>query len=139
MNSRRLLRGFLAWIALAVASCYADSAPSPQIALIPRPVNCTLQDGHFDLGPATTVGIATGADEAKDAAAFLREWMTYATSGNRLLDAPVAENGGGAVIFTKGGAKARWGEEGYGLEITAKRVLIRANSAAGFFYGAETL
>ena len=108
-------------------------------AVIPRPVELALQAGHFEVGPATAVGVVSGADEAREAAAFLCDWLTQATGRERPVKTLVDEKLPGGIIFTKHGAKPEWGEEGYGLEITSKQVLIRANSAAGFFYGFETL
>ena len=107
--------------------------------VIPRPVKLVLQAGHFEVGPATAVGVVSGADEAREAAAFLCDWLTQATGGARPVNTFVDEERPRGIIFTKRGAKPEWGEEGYGLEITSKQVLIRANSAAGFFYGVETL
>jgi hexosaminidase len=160
MKSRRPFKDFcarfaiqticMAWIALTAAGGDLDPsqsrsiegqplAPPAAITLMPRPVKFDLQTGRFDLGADTTVGIGAGADEAKDAAAFLNDWLVQATGGKHPVNASVLENQVGAVIFTTHGAKSQWGEEGYGLEITPKQALIRANSAAGFFYGVETL
>ena len=107
--------------------------------VIPRPVELVLQAGHFQVGPATAIGVVNGADEARDAAAFLSDWLTQATGGERPVNTVENEERFRGIIFTKHGAKPEWGKEGYGLEITSKRTLIRANSAAGFFYGVETL
>jgi hexosaminidase len=107
--------------------------------VIPRPVKLVLQAGHFKVGPATEVGVVSGADDAREAAAFLSDWLTQATGGARPVNTFVDEERPRGIIFTKRGAKPEWGEEGYGLEITSKQALIRANSAAGFFYGVQTL
>jgi hexosaminidase len=107
--------------------------------VIPRPVKLVLQAGNFQVGPATAVGVVSGADDAQEAAAFLNEWLTQVTGGARPVNTFVDEKRPRGIIFTKRGAKPEWGEEGYGLEITPKQVMIRANSAAGFFYAVQTL
>ncbi len=113
--------------------------PSAMPVVIPRPVKLVLQAGHFEVGPATTVGVVSGADDAREAASFLCDWLTPATGGARTVNTVVDGEWPRGIILTKRGAKPEWSEEGYGLEITPKQVLIRANSAAGFFYGVETL
>ena len=44
--------------------------------VIPRPAKLVLQAGHFEVGPATAVGVVNGADDAREAAAFLSDWLT---------------------------------------------------------------
>jgi hexosaminidase len=141
---------FVVGIALAAAGVIAGCARSRPVekraqtppaapAVIPRPVKLVPQPGHFEVGPATAVGVVRGADEARGAAAFLSDWLRQATGGARPVNTFEDEEQPRGIIFTKRGAKPEWGEEGYGLEITSKQVLVRANSAAGFFYGVQTL
>ena len=124
--------------AIAGVSLSAQTKPTAP-AVIPRPVKLVLQAGHFEVGPATAVGVIKGADDARDAAAFLSDWLTHATGRARPVNTLRNETRSRGIVFTKRGAKPEWGKEGYGLEITPKQVVIRANSAAGFFYAVETL
>ncbi len=132
-----------AWVIVGCARLrpVEKSAQTPVATpvVIPRPAKLVLQAGHFKVGPATVVGVVSGADDAREAAAFLSDWLTQATGGAHPVNTFVDEERPQGIIFTKRGAKPEWGEEGYGLEITSKQVLIRANSAAGFFYGVQTL
>ncbi len=45
----------------------------------------------------------------------------------------------GSIVLTRKGAGKRVGEEGYQLSVAPEQLLIRANSEAGLFYGAQTL
>jgi hexosaminidase len=149
--AKRVVQGlFVVGVALAAAWAIVGCArlsttekrsetPPATPVVIPRPVKLVQQAGHFEIGPATLVRVVSGADEAREAAAFLSDWLTQATGGARPVNTVVDEGRPTGVIFTKRGAKAEWGEEGYGLEITSKQALVRANSAAGFFYGVQTL
>jgi hexosaminidase len=136
---------FMVWIALSAAGLIVGCAPLPPgeapapALVIPRPGKLAQQARHFEVGPATEVGVVSGSEDAHEAAGFLSDWLTQATGGARPVSTYVDEGRSQAVIFTKRRAKQEWGEEGYGLEITSKQVLIRANSDAGFFYGVQTL
>ncbi len=141
---------FVAGIALAAAAVIvgcarlrpAEKSAQTSVAtpvVIPRPAKLVLQAGHFNVGPATAVGIESEADDALEAAAFLSDWLIQATGDAHPVNTFVDEERPRGIIFTKRGAKPEWGEEGYGLEITSKQAFIRANSAAGFFYGVQTL
>jgi hexosaminidase len=147
---RMIQHFFVAGIALAAAGIIMGCArlrpveksaqtPVATPTVIPRPVKLVLQAGYFKVGPATAVGVESGADDARGAAAFLSDWLTKATGGAHPVNTFVDEELPHGITFMKRGAKPEWGEEGYGLEITSKQVLIRANSAAGFFYGVQTL
>ena len=147
---RALRNSFLMGIALAAAGVIvgcarpsvvekrAETTPATPV-VIPRPVKLVLQAGQFEVGPATAVGVVSGADNAREAAAFLSDWLKQATGGAQPVSTFSDDKQPRGIIFTQRGAKPEWGEEGYGLEITPKQVLIRANSAAGFFYAVQTL
>lgn len=114
----------------ALASAVA-AAPS----LVPLPAKLELGEGVFTLTARTRLLAGPGADKA---AAFLADALRPAT-GYRLL---VSEDGAGApqaILLTTEGADAGLGREGYALNVTPERVIIRAPSAAGLFYGVQTL
>src|SRR5579862_8473325 len=107
---------FVIGIALAAAGAIVGCAqlrpaetrsPSPPArpVVIPRPVKLVLQAGHFEVGPATAVGVVSGADDAREAAAFLGDWLTQAAGGAHPVNTFVDEERPRAVIFTKRGAK----------------------------------
>ncbi len=54
---------------------------------------------------------------------------------SRITDTP----SGGRIVLTRDGAPEKAGEQGYSLETSADRLIIRANNATGLFYGVQSL
>jgi hexosaminidase len=97
-------------------------------------VSVTRGAGAFTLTAHTTIVAPAGLDRV---AWQLADYLAPAT-GWRL---PVRRTaGGGPVIALRlDPSLALLGEEGYRLEVTPRRVTIRAAGAAGVFYGIQTL
>jgi hexosaminidase len=56
------------------------------------------------------------------------------------IDASIkAQSSPGSITLTRKGAEKRVGQEGYHLSISSDQIIIRANGAAGLFYGVQTL
>ncbi|NGN66311.1 beta-N-acetylhexosaminidase [Streptomyces sp. A7024] len=85
-------------------------------------------DGHFLLTPATTLSAATGTEGV---ARWIRATIGAAT-GLPLDPGPA----GGGIELVIDAARPR---EGYRLAVAAGGVRIEGGSAAGVFYGAQTL
>ncbi|HEY0059189.1 MAG TPA: family 20 glycosylhydrolase, partial [Flavisolibacter sp.] len=109
-------------------------SPGPEIAIIPEPVTMTRGSGSFVLPQGVVIEAPTGP-EIKGVTDFLQKrfsrptgkTVTFSSSAPaiRLLLNKPANN----VI----------GKEGYQLSVTPSGIVIRANEAAGLYYGAQTL
>ena len=108
--------------------------------LVPKPLKIERSRGRFLLGPGTRVYFQEGSAEAARAAKWLA-WFLSRGAGLRLR--AEAWKGKGTpsfgVLFTRRGAKAELGREGYVLEVRPASVAIRSVGGAGLFYGAQTL
>ena len=129
-------------IALALGFNPAHSAPqSPLwrsgVRLIPYPQKVILGGEDFFFGSTVAVVLDDEADEADRFAAgeltarLRADWGIEALIGEK----PTA----GLIVLTRSGAPAEAGEQGYRLETAADRLTVRANGAAGLFYGVQTL
>lgn len=126
----------MAFAALALVLCQvmlADEMPS--VALVPRPVQLKLTRGAFELTAATILVARPGAEaEAEQLGASLR-----APTG---LPLPVArkQTARNTIILELDRAlETGLGSEGYRLSVDTSRILIRAATEAGLFYGGITL
>jgi hexosaminidase len=110
-----------------------------QGGVIPLPAETVLGVGSFSIGPATTVRVPGGDRGAAAAARYLAELWSRTnhltlpvTAGTPSIDT----SSGGSITFRH---RRGFGPEGYGLEVTPRRITVSSSSAAGLFYGAVTL
>lgn len=119
-------------IILGLVVCAQPSTP----AIIPQPVQLQQGQGFFTL-PAT-VTIVTNSKEAVPVAQMLGTQITRATALPYNIKEQ-AEKINGALHLHMGNNIAGIGQEGYLLNVTANDVQVQANTAAGLFYGVQTL
>lgn len=104
-------------------------------AIIPRPERLEVQSGSFTLKPGTQIQVeAFCRSEGELLAQRLRSSTGY--------EIPVVHGAGHAattIELTAQGARAGLGTDGYELEVTADKVVIRAAVSAGIFYGTQSL
>lgn len=117
-------------IFLALSSI-AQVAP---INLIPQPVEQKDGKGYFKLSQNTTIGINSA--EGQQIAEFFNQKIKKSTGYNfKIVQAKSAP----LCFFINSVPDQKFGDEGYSLEVTTKKVIIRANKQAGLFYGMQTL
>lgn len=119
----------------------AASPPStdPAPAIIPAPTSVTSTPGEsFTLTPGTRILVGSDSSGAMAAATALAEILRPSTG----YPFPVSRQGDHSTAHSirfKLVDSAGLGEEGYRLDVTPGAVLLRANTAAGLFYGVQTL
>jgi hexosaminidase len=112
--------------------------------VIPAPASVTAIGGPgFTLTATTAIEVPAGSDDAvrvgEQLASLLRPATGFPLSvTKRRADPPVAPTGAPTIALVLEPGQAH-GAEGYALEADARGVSIRANTAAGLFYGAQTL
>ncbi|MEJ7780104.1 MAG: family 20 glycosylhydrolase [Daejeonella sp.] len=106
-----------------------------KIAIIPQPVSLVKGAGHFTL-PKNVVIQAPSSPELSTAIATLRDRLSEPT-GYRVIS--VSSSPAPTVKLQLNSlADADLGNEGYKLSVTPTQVTIRANRAAGLFYGIQS-
>lgn len=116
----------------------ADAAPVPaNCRIIPRPVRMECGQGEFTLAGKTVIStpriVATGA--SRQAGQFLADRLVAAGVPVR-LEARGQEDG---AISLSVSPDFGLGTEGYELEVTPRRIRVKASGAAGAFYAVQTL
>jgi len=122
----------------AVCECWAGREPtaSQSVAnIIPDPVELEVGEGRFVFSKRMRV-IASGA--ARPEADKLIDYLAPAI-GYRLKIAEGRADRNAIVLSIDGALKKQLGEEGYKLDVSPKRIDIRAAESAGLFYGIQTL
>jgi hexosaminidase len=106
-----------------------------QISIIPQPVTVTGMEGEFILKPDTVVV----TDKA--AAAVARRFTAdiAAATGYKLKIAEAAHARDNSIVLGIDDSLGKLGAEGYRLDVTSKRVTVRAPKPAGVFYGTQSI
>jgi len=119
--------------------------PNAEIAappsLIPQPASVQVLRGAFHLRRGTDILVSPGVPEARQVGAYLANALA-APTGFHLKVAEAAKGSArrGAIVLTlTSGQQGSAHPEGYDLEVTRRGVHIQAPSAAGLFYGVQTL
>ncbi len=107
-----------------------------QIAIIPQPVKLVENAGHFLL-PQSIVIVSPTEPEMKQVNAFLSDRLSVPTGIPVVVKSSDA-NATVQLILNKKEDNII-GKEGYNLSVTPSNIIIKANDAAGLFYGVQTL
>ncbi|WP_207425430.1 beta-N-acetylhexosaminidase [Pedobacter sp. SYSU D00535] len=133
MSFKRLLVFFaFCFLSTTVFSQTSES----KISIIPEPVTLNRMEGYFTLPEEVNIRAAQ-APEILHTANFLRGRINSA-SGKKVS---ISQGDDHATIRLQKNADEDpvLGQEGYRLAVSGKGIVIRANTAAGLFYGAQTL
>ena len=107
-----------------------------QFAIIPEPVKIIAKNGQYILPAHLTIAAGSTADLQKTTS-FLKNKLAVATGYRVNIASGTSTAVIRLVLLTK--PDAELGKEGYKLSVNSKGVTIKANEAAGIFYGAQTL
>ncbi|MGA3328598.1 MAG: family 20 glycosylhydrolase [Terriglobia bacterium] len=134
---------FAAVLLTAVAGLAKEPGASSTLplSLIPQPVSVQVLPGAFRLQRGTAILVSPGVPEARQVGVYLAS-VVAAPTGFQLKVAEAAKGSsrrGAVVLSLTGGPHGSANPEGYDLEVTRRGVHIQAPSAAGLFYGVQTL
>jgi hexosaminidase len=107
-------------------------AQTEQIHIIPQPASMTQSKGTYTLSSPAAIGVTQAT--AMPVAKSLQERLQRVTG----YPAPIQKNGQIRLELLSQ-ADTSLGKEGYQLSVTTTGVTIRANEAAGLFYGCQSL
>ena len=126
---------------LALVLCFAIAAPAAVTggaekgpSVIPIPVRVTPAPGAFELTRGTRIAVESSDPRAREVAEYLARFLQGPTGYPLPI---VTEGKKGDIRLAIRQAKA--GSESYRLDVSQTSVTITAPSAAGLFYGVQTL
>jgi hexosaminidase len=124
----------LMWLLFVVLCFFSTTVLSQkQISIIPQPVSVKAGEGSFRLTSST--GIQISSDELKNVSSYLSTYLGRATGFPLKVSNGSSSNG--SIQLSLGGKKGN--KEAYDLQVSSNGIKITADSAAGIFYGIQTL
>lgn len=123
------------FVALLFVSMNAQQAKFSTLNIIPEPVSVVEKQGVFTLPQKVSVLRPSAADNDV-AVDFLVKKLQEATGHT----VSVRHSGRATIqLLLNATQDAAIGKEGYTLQVNAKNIVVKANTAAGLFYGVQTL
>ncbi len=105
------------------------------LRIIPQPRTVERKEGIFPLRGVVTIAVASGSAEDRFAAGLLQQEIESATPAQTRL----VSGAEGQIVLALSGAPPEVGEEGYRIDAASDGVRVSANTAAGLFYGVQTM
>ena len=126
----------IAMASLTIACGRGSSAPH---TLVPAPITVEMPGGDdFVVSAKTVIGVTPGDEQAAWVGRYLSDFIGLA-AGDQPPRLDTASTPAAGMIHLGISPVEGAGEEGYQLTVSADRVVIAANHAAGLFYGVQTL
>ena len=126
----------LAFCILSFVVVYSQSAT--EIAVIPQPVSLEKTGNGFTITEGTCI-MAGRQPDVQRVARFFAERLRTVTGFAMNLETANPSKPNSIVFSLNEKSDAQLGTEGYTLAVNNTGVQVRANSAAGLFYGVQTL
>ena len=111
-----------------------------EISIIPRPVQLEKTTGSFSISKATTIMVENpDLESLRVARMFADRIQTAGGMSLKVVETKKYVAHKDVILFTTTGSDATLGKEGYQLSVSRDNVKIMAPTAAGLFYGMQTV
>lgn len=126
---------FLLTVGFVLSMLTSVSAAEASYRIIPLPSKIELTKGKFTLTNQTKIVYPQDDEKMKCNAQFLSDYL-FETTGNRLT---ITSRGSKANAIVLDNSLKNKNTEAYTLSVSSKTIAIKGASAAGVFYGIQTL
>jgi hexosaminidase len=104
-----------------------------QVTVIPQPQSVKVEKGNFQISKSSSITFQQ--KEAKNVAHYLQDKLQQQTG----IQVKVTQHKGNIQLQMLSRYDSVIGQEGYHLTVSNSKILLKANTAAGLFYGANSL
>lgn len=119
-----------------IIACFSSMAQNKKsVSIIPQPVSVKEGSGNFKLTSETAIEVSSS--ELSSLGKYLSDKLAPATGFSNKVNTVSSFSNGSIQLRLSG--KAAKNKEAYDLVVTPSAVTITADSAAGLFYGVQTL
>jgi hexosaminidase len=122
------------WVPVLV--CLFTHGMGQDLSIIPEPVALKRNTGTFTLSNSAVVSTPARQPEVARVAAYFNDKIKTSTG----MSLRTTEGGSSGIqLILNPTADQKLGKEGYTLDVATQGITIKANTAAGLFYGVQTL
>ncbi len=133
------MKSFSLILLLSFAVHFVSGQAAGDISLIPQPVSIEKRNGQFQLSASTGIVTADNNEEVRKVVGFFTEAARGSTGYPLPVQASKNDLSSSISFSLNTTQDAVLGKEGYTLDVTPASVSIQANTAAGLFYGTQSL
>jgi hexosaminidase len=124
------------WICLLVLSSSVIMGQDNHLDITPTPQSLVQKNGHFTLNSKTSFAIGKNQRaDLKKVAAYFQSKILYSTGYNL----NIKNSGSSNAISLQIDKSLKIGNEGYQLTVTPKKVIVKAKTPQGIFYGMQSV
>ncbi len=124
------------WICLLVLSSSVIMGQDNHLDITPIPQSLVQKNGHFTLNSKTSFAIGKNQRaDLKKVAAYFQSKILYSTGYNL----NIKNSGSSNAISLQIDKSLKIGNEGYQLTVTPKKVIVKAKTPQGIFYGMQSV
>lgn len=123
----------------ATAPSTAPAAARGEISLVPLPASLERASGGFTIGDRTVLAVVTQDQAAQRVAQQLADLIRRSTGIAIPRNTDAGATGEGRIVLRLDEQQKTLGAEGYQLTIGPQSLLLVAPTAAGLFYGVQTI
>ena len=124
------------WICLLVLSSSVIMGQDNHLDITPTPQSLVQKNGHFTLNSKTSFAIGKNQRaDLKKVAAYFQSKILYSTGYNL----NIKNSGSLNAISLQIDKSLKIGNEGYQLTVTPKKVIVKAKTPQGIFYGMQSV